>query len=136
MSKPIKSILLVDDDEATNYIHEVVIKRFDPDIQVIAVENGQEAVEYLQSINENGSHPCPDLILLDINMPIMNGWEFLANYKNLPLNQKGDIIVVMLTTSLNPDDKLRAEQIEEIDDFANKPLTKDLFTEIANKFFS
>lgn len=136
MSKPIKSILLVDDDEATNYIHEVVIKRFDPNINVIAVENGQEGIEYLRSINDEGSHPCPDLIFLDINMPIMNGWEFLSNYKNLPLNQKGDIIVVMLTTSLNPDDKLRAEQIEEINDFANKPLTKDLFTEIANKFFS
>lgn len=134
MKKQLNSILLIDDDEATNFINEMVIKEADCTNKIITVETGTEALEFLLS-KTDGKHPQPDLIFLDINMPQMNGWEFLEEYKKLKEHQKGKITIVMLTTSLNPDDEKRAEKIKDIDDFKNKPLTLDTFIEILKKHF-
>lgn len=78
-------------------------------------------------------YPVPDLIFLDINMPAMNGWEFLETYKNLEIINK--IIVVMLTTSLFPDDKLKAEEHENISAFEIKPISIQKVDAIVEKFF-
>ena len=79
---------------------------------------------------------CPDLILLDINMPIVNGWEFMDKYQSLSAEQKAKIVVVMLTTSLNPDDRSRAESIKDIKDFVSKPLDETTLKDIIEKHFN
>lgn len=76
-----------------------------------------------------------DLIFLDINMPAMDGWEFMEEYKKLPEEQKADIVLIMLTTSLNPDDELRTLETPEIAGFENKPLKQDRLEKILNKYF-
>jgi CheY-like chemotaxis protein len=68
-------------------------------------------------------------------MPAMNGWEFMEAYCQLDESQKAQIIIVMLSTSLNPDDEKRAREIKEINDFRSKPLTMKLFTELVQEFF-
>lgn len=75
------------------------------------------------------------LTLLDINMPVMDGWEFLEAYHALEDNQKGKIIIIMLTTSLNPDDKIRAEEISEVSGFKSKPLSIETVEEIMKTYF-
>ena len=134
MKQKLNCILLIDDDEATNFLSEIVIEEVDCAEKVVAVQSGQKALDYLRS-KEDGEHPCPDLIFLDINMPGMNGWEFLEQYKQLDKEQQGKIIMVMLTTSVNPDDAQKAKTIDIIDDYKNKPMTVEVLQEILEKYF-
>lgn len=135
MKRKLNCVLLIDDDESTNFLHEIIIKKAGITEQVVAQQSGSAALEYLQSKND-GEYPQPDLIFLDINMPGMNGWEFLEEYKKLHEDQQGRLVVVMLTTSLNPGDAERAKGMAEIDDFKNKPLTVEMLHEVMKKNFS
>ena len=134
MRKKLKRILLIDDDQPTNFFHEMVIRKANCVEEVVSVQTGHAALEFLQS-SVNGEHPQPELIFLDINMPAMNGWEFLDHYKKLPEIQKGRIVVVMLTTSLNPDDADKAKDIPEINGFKSKPLTDAMLAEVLETYF-
>lgn len=134
MRRRLDCILLIDDDEPTNVYHEMVILEADCAEMVVTVESGQEALDFLQS-KQNGTYPCPDLIFLDINMPAMNGWEFLGHYKKLDVVQKGQMVIVMLTTSLNPDDREKANNMSDISGFKSKPLTVEMLHEIIDTHF-
>lgn len=135
MKRKLNCILLIDDHEPTNFLHKLVINEADCTEKVVVMEKGQEALDYLLS-KQNGKYPQPDLIFLDINMPAMDGWEFLEHYKGLNIAQQGDVIVVMLTTSFRPDDIERAKGIKEVSCFKNKPLTVEIIQEILDKYFA
>ncbi|WP_111707096.1 response regulator [Lutibacter citreus] len=134
MKKKLNCILLIDDDDAINFIHDWVINKVDCAEKVEMAENGIEALKYLESTSE-GKHPQPDLIFLDINMPGMNGWEFLEEYHKLDESKKGKIVLVMLTSSLNPDDLTKSKNIIEVSGFQNKPLTVELMQGILKEHF-
>jgi CheY-like chemotaxis protein len=126
----IKSILLIDDDKNDNFYHEREILKALPGINVIAKTSGMEALEYLKS-----DHNKPELIFLDINMPIWDGWAFLLEYSRLdPESQKGTMIMV-LTSSKNPTDELRAKAWGFVAGFIIKPLSKETMLEIIKKYF-
>ena len=131
-------ILLVDDDPATNFIHKMVIEQAGIDTYVQVASNGREALDYLMKRRDfNGNEsPMPGIIFLDINMPKMNGWEFLEVYNELPQEMKARIVMAMLTTSLNPDDANRAGQNENIKGFINKPLKKETLNDIIDRYFA
>jgi CheY-like chemotaxis protein len=134
MKNKLNCVLLIDDDESTNFLHEIIINQAEMTENVVSLQSGEAALEYLQN-KMNGEYPQPDLIFLDINMPGMNGWEFLEEYKKLGKAQQGKFVVVMLTTSLNPQDKERAKSKSEISDFMNKPLTVEMLHELMEKYF-
>ncbi len=121
MKKKLNCILLIDDDLPTNFINERVIRKMCCSEYIKAVQGGFEALDYLKS-SDIENNPPPDLIFLDINMPGMNGWEFLEEYVKLETHQKSKAVIVMLTTSLNPDEKDKADKISQISGFLNKPL--------------
>lgn len=135
MSK-LKTILLIDDDEATNFMNRRILRKMNIADNIITKLNGQEGINYLVSADKSGNHPRPELIFLDINMPVMNGWEFLDAYRELPLEQQGGVVVVMLTTSLNYQDEELAKEKGILDGFMSKPLKKDDVQEIVDKFFA
>ena len=135
LKKKLKCILLIDDDYATNYIHKRVIDKAEITENVVVVESGYDALEYLRETNIE-EYPRPDIIFLDINMPGMDGFEFLEEYENLKEMQKGNIILVMLTTSLNPEDKNKSDSISIINGFRNKPLTEEILKGVMNDYFS
>ena len=131
MNDKLKCILLIDDDDDDNYFHKMVIDEMNITEHVEIAFNGLEALTFLKNENQ----PKPDLVFLDVNMPKMNGWEFLEAHKLLSEEQKAKLIVVMLTTSSNPEDKKRAEQYGEVTDFNSKPLTKEMLTIILERYF-
>ena len=131
MIRKLNCILLIDDDEPTNYIHERIINEVDCTEKIVAVQSGRQALDYLKS-KADGEHPQPDLIFLDINMPAMTGWEFLEKYRELDKEQ----LIVMLTTSLHPDDEEKAKSIPEINRFTNKPLTHEMLQEVLEEYFA
>jgi len=137
--KKLNSVLLIDDDMATNFISKMIIKKAGITNHIETVLNGKQALEYLTNTGKyeksDGIFPQPMLILLDINMPVMDGWEFAEAFEKLDENQKGNIIIVMLTSSLNPDDKERALNLSAISGFQNKALTMEGLTSIMNTFF-
>lgn len=140
MNKKLNCVLLVDDDFATNFINKKIILKTNLTEYIQVALNGKEAIEYLckqgkfESTDDN-EYPSPQLILLDINMPVMDGWEFIEEYKNLNLENKENIIVVMLSSSFNPADSAKAESIKEISAFNQKPMNKEALLEIFEKAF-
>jgi len=134
MKPKVDCILLVDDDEDCNFFHERLIKKMECADRVEASLTGNDALDFLKS-SVNGQHPRPNLILLDINMPGMDGWGFLEEYNKLSEDQKAQIVVVMLTTSLNPDDRKKAESDPNVGAFANKYLDEESLLEILKSNF-
>ena len=132
MINALKCIMLIDDDDDDNFIHERAIKKNNGANVVVAVKSGKEALEYLKQMKD----PPTDLIFLDINMPTMNGWEFLQEYEKLNTELRGRVIILMLTTSGNADDMIKAKKWDFVSDFVTKPLTKDKMHEIAEKYFN
>jgi len=139
MKQKLNCIMLIDDDEPTNFVSTIYIEEAQCTNHIQITESGQKALNYLTGSGEfasdNSNFPCPDLIFLDINMPAMNGWEFLDKYKELRGEQHGKVIIIMLTTSLNPDDNIRAGKIPEISGFAIKPLTLELIDKVLREHF-
>jgi CheY-like chemotaxis protein len=131
MSIQLNCILLIDDDEPTNYLNKLTLEQAGCTRQIRVAQSGQEALNYLQNAT-----PRPDLIFLDINMPAMDGWEFLERYRTLPDARKADIVLIMLTTSLNPDDEIRTRAIPEVAGFENKPLSQEQLNNLLKKYFS
>lgn len=117
-------ILLIDDDTPTNFLHSMIIKRAGIDTRVQTHTSAIDALAYLTSTGpyEGTQMIQPGIIFLDINMPAMNGWEFLDEYAKLGDNQKAKMTIIMLTTSLNPSDRERAEGYAEVINYLNKPL--------------
>ena len=128
MTPKLKRVLLIDDDEATNFINKWMLKKADCADEVIAMDDASEALSYLKEKERSENHP-PELIFLDINMPGMNGWEFLEEYRELPHHKKAKALI-MLTTSLNPDDYAKAKTFDEVNDYQNKPLSIEKIREI------
>ncbi|MFY8107777.1 MAG: response regulator [Bacteroidia bacterium] len=125
-------ILLVDDDNATNMLNSFVIKKMELTKTIKVVLNGSEALDYLQSISEE--EQCPEFIFLDINMPKMDGWEFLKEYREMNVERQR-AKVILLTTSENPDDIEKAKNYPEIQEYCNKPLTKEIILNLVNKYY-
>lgn len=123
----LKNVVLIDDCKATNYIHRLIIEKYGFAETISEFMNGRDAMDYL-STKVDGEFPKPELIFLDLNMPVMNGWEFLESYKHLSSDQQAGVVVVMLTTSLNPDDEAQADDIDGVKAFSSKPLTTENLT--------
>lgn len=127
--------MLVDDDPDDNYIHQLVIADWGKCDTVRVAENGTEALTYLANTSAP-DYVRPEVILLDINMPGMNGFEFLEEYHRLADQLKSNVVVMMLTTSLNPTDENRAEKFNEVTGYRNKPLTKAMLDDVLTVHFS
>ncbi|SFD63282.1 Response regulator receiver domain-containing protein [Chitinophaga sp. CF118] len=131
MNKKLNCIMLVDDSSDDNFFHEREIKKSDLATIVITKNSGKTALEYLKSKKD----PRSDLIFLDINMPGMNGWEFLNEYNQLDKELQSQAIIIMLTTSDNSDDLERVKMWKIVSHYITKPLTKETMKDIIDRYF-
>lgn len=136
--KTLKNILLIDDDEATNFLSEFTINKTQLQVSIEKVYNAQEGLDYLCCKGKYEYQPncnLPQLIFLDINMPGLDGWDFLETYQQIKEEFSLNPIIIILTTSRNPDDKLKAKQYQDIKGFVHKPLTEDNVISIVKQYF-
>jgi CheY-like chemotaxis protein len=128
-NKPV-SILLVDDDEINNFISIKLIKKAIEHTAISACLNGRFAIEELVEIQKHDPSLLPDFILLDINMPIMNGWEFLDEYKRLNLDPLGKSKIYIISSSVFSNDINKARSYPLVKNFISKPLSVDKIKEM------
>jgi CheY-like chemotaxis protein len=137
--KPLNLILLVDDDETTNYVNHRTLQRTQVAREIKIFTNGEAALQYLQAAacapGEKGTEVCPDLIFLDIKMPLMDGFEFLEAYKTLGLNKTVPTKIMMLTSSASFYDLKKLETFEEVKRHFSKPLADQDIKEIIRDYF-
>ena len=126
--------MLVDDDEINNFITVKLIKKAYPDAVLSAFLNGHLAIDKLKNIITNNPENIPDFILLDINMPVMNGWEFLEEYKVLNIDADKKITIYILSSSVFSNDIDKAKSYESVANFISKPLNLESIKEVFNVF--
>lgn len=129
------AILLVDDDPTSNYLHQLLLEELAVADQLLVATNGAEALHILTHVlPPAAAAPGPVLVLLDVNMPVMNGLEFLEAYQQLPPDRRQAVVIVMLTTSLHPRDLARIQALP-VAGLVSKPLSEEKINAILREHF-
>jgi len=122
-SKQIKSVLLIDDDDVVNTLHSIILRQSGLVEKIQSVLSGSEALAILSACEKD--QRWPSIIFVDINMPGMNGWEFIECFNEKFVANKHKCKVCLLSSSLDPCDKEKAEQSELVDFYFSKPLVPE-----------
>lgn len=134
------AILLIDDDDDDNFFHKRAIDKSGVNCVVDVCSSSIDALDYLQNkgqyAHKGSNFPAPDIIFLDINMPKMNGWEFLNAYAALPdpPHTKPKVVIIMLSTSTSHRDKDRALATPLVKDFMEKPLKPEGLVSVVKNY--
>ncbi|WP_181305225.1 two-component system response regulator [Rufibacter sp. XAAS-G3-1] len=132
--KRLNLILLVDDDETTNFLNKRLLTRMEIAERIEVVTNGEEALRFLNTAIAAGQ-ALPDLMFLDIKMPVMDGFEFLDKYHQLPEATQNCILVMMLTSSASFYDLEKLKKYSAVEQHISKPLEEAHVREILNEHF-
>jgi len=114
-------ILLVDDDNVHHVVTSMLIKRLPFEVESSKAMDGREAIDQIKANLDNP----PDLVLLDLNMPVMNGWEFLEEIDNLKHLMPRQPIICILSSTIAPDDIERSMSYSNVHSFISKPLLRN-----------
>ena len=128
----LKTLTIVDDDDIFVFLTTKIIEQTNLVDLIKVFGNGLDAINFLKE-NKNNVDALPDIILLDLNMPIMNGWQFLEKYNKLNPTIGKKITIYICSSSISPDDITRAKTISEVSDYIIKPITKDKLIDLIKK---
>lgn len=134
----INKILCVDDDSISLTISKLLLKRTGFTNDVVTAVDGSDALDYFKDLFATSSNPsadAPSLILLDINMPVMNGWEFLEAYIPLFADKLPQTKVIILSSTIDPEDFSRAKKFPVVAQFVSKPLSVENLAELKENEF-
>ncbi len=125
----IKNIFLVDDDATFVFMTKKIIRSTAINSEINEFADGEAAIDFLKDHLDH-TEPLPDVIFLDLNMPIMDGWGFLEEYVSLEPKMKKKVKLYIVSSSISPHEIERAKQFSSVSDFIIKPLVKEKFIEI------
>lgn len=130
-----EQILCIDDDPITLMLSKKVIEKSSFSDEIITAQNGEEALLYFNTLKYNKAKIVkkPQLIFLDLNMPVMGGWEFLDYFTSPAYDEFNSVNVIVLSSTINPEDLLKAKKYPIIKDFLSKPITKAMLEYLKNK---
>ncbi|MBC5836589.1 response regulator [Flavobacterium muglaense] len=130
-------ILCVDDDPITLMLCKKVIQKSLLSKEIITAQNGEEALEYFKNLNDlksqNTAVNLPQLVFLDLNMPVMGGWEFLDEFNTTHYKHVNTIKIVVLSSTVDPDDLEKANTYPMVLDFLPKPITTSMLKYVTSK---
>ena len=129
MTNNFKSVAIIDDDKIFQLMIKKTIGQIETLEDVYTFSDGKEAIDYF-GIYSSDITMLPDVIFLDINMPNMNGWEFLEAYFLLEPNLAKKSTIYIVSSSIDPDDLLKAKASNEVSDYLVKPLNIEFLTQI------
>ena len=121
------NLLVIDDDDINIFIIKKIVEKTGFAVNMVAKTNGQLAIDYLKEI-AGDPQQFPHLILVDINMPVLNGWEFIEAYENMNINKAVDMY--MLSSSVYENDIEKAKTYKVVKGFISKPLSIDRLIEL------
>ncbi|OAB81439.1 response regulator [Cochleicola gelatinilyticus] len=131
--KNLYNICVIDDDKIYQFTISKTIKVYDLANEILIFSDGEEALDFFIK-NIDNTKDLPDIILLDINMPIMDGFQFMEEYIKLKPRVGKKILIYMVSSSVDPSDIRRAEMISEISDYIIKPIEPGELVEIVESF--
>ncbi|WP_044402170.1 response regulator [Lacinutrix sp. Hel_I_90] len=129
------NILLVDDDKVYLFIMNKIISALSSELEVSSFTDGEQAVKFLERCTEEDIK-LPEVIFLDINMPFLDGWGFLAEFKKLKSKIHKKINIYMVSSSSREEDVQRAAQFKELTGYVVKPIEEDKLVEIFTKIYA
>lgn len=122
-----KKICIIDDEEIIQFIVKTILQNLDGNLSLLSYKNGEEALLALKDMEPD---KLPDIILLDINMPVMGGWQFLDEFIKMKPKHDKKIAIYILSSSTAPGDKIRAKVYKDIIGYINKPIEADTIKKI------
>lgn len=131
MSENSNRVCIIDDDRIYRFTIDRYLKMHEISDQVIEFSDAEDALNFLES-NVNNEAILPDVIFLDVNMPIIDGWQFLLNYQKFSKDFSKPIRIYMFSSSIDTRDKDRAKDFPEISDFIVKPISEQKLKELFN----
>ncbi|NCT09302.1 MAG: response regulator [Flavobacteriia bacterium] len=131
MSKQV-TFILIDDDAISNMLSEIIIEDEFPDAQIISFTDPKQGIQFFESeFSESSINKT--FLFLDINMPLMSGWEFLESLKEKKIEMKNNVFIYMLSSSVNLDDVKKAKLNPNVVDFLEKPLIDEFLKQLSEK---
>jgi CheY-like chemotaxis protein len=127
-----KKVYLIDDDDIYVFLTKKTILRVMDEVDVEVFSDGLKAITHLKKI-QNQPELLPDVIFLDLNMPVMDGWEFLEEYEELAPSFARTNELYIVSSSISPHEMERSKNINSVSEFIIKPLVKEKFLEILKK---
>ena len=131
MAKTIETVCIVDDDDIYQFVASMEIKKTKMVDKIIFFADGEQAINYLKQEQKNIVN-IPDIIFLDVNMPVMDGWQFLAEYGILKSKLPKSVIIYLVSSSVDERDLTRAKTINEISGYLIKPVARERLLEVLN----
>ncbi len=124
-----RKVWLVDDDKIYRYASTRYIKEADPTIEVRAFEESQDALDELRGMTDEDER-LPGLILLDVNMPIIDGWDFMNEYEQLSAQKRENISIYIVSSSIDENDMERAAANPDVSRYITKPVMQEDFKKL------
>ncbi len=128
--KLINTIFIVDDDPIHQQIAKIMIERQAISSHIRVFSDAQDVLDLLRE-NVGDVQALPDLILLDLNMPVMDGWEFLEEYATFQEQLPKQIRIFVLTSSIDEKDKERVNAYSFVTGYLTKPLSKEIIAHLS-----
>ncbi|MBK0369218.1 response regulator [Flavobacterium agrisoli] len=129
-----ETILCIDDDPIALMLCKKVIAKFNFSNTVITAQNGQEALSLFDNYLTDSTHnKMPNLIFLDLNMPVMNGWEFLEQFSLVNYKVFSTIPIIVLSSTIDPEDISKSKKYPNVIEFLSKPITTEILSYLDTK---
>ena len=130
-----QKILCIDDDPIALLLSKLLLTKFCLESEIVALNNGEEALNYLSQSETLKKNKENDnlVVFLDLNMPIMDGWEFLEKFENELYVNYPNIKIILLSSSIDPSDIEKSNHFPMVLEFMSRPLSKEILKIVAEK---